>query len=190
MILNFQPKFEHFSGLVTISTICLVLFFVPSTTVFSSSSSGSSGGGNFIDFEPPDPRYIASTNAVEYGRCMKRIFFIDIPGFPDSMHHDVFFNFTTLNKEYIRGFFAKSTWAAIRQAWAYVRGDIYYIDGEVKNVGTRDGSCEIQESAFPWTSTESPSTHEMRYERFRGTNWTSYHVVYRNCQVWADTVLQ
>lgn len=187
-------KQKNFFGLAAICVLGLVLLCVPSSTVYSSSSSGSSSsGGNFIDFDPPRLEQIAPLNSVEYGRCIERFLWIDIPGFPASKHHDVYFRFDTLNVEYIRGFFAKSTFAAIRQATAYLAGKEYYIKGEVKNVANRNGVCNMQDSAYPWAENLSAvptNPHQERYERFRTTMWTKFHIVTRNCQKWADEVLK
>jgi len=164
-----------------------------SLIVSGSSSGGSSNIQPSVGITPtqlPDPPIV-----IEAGRCKKsfrRWFEFWIPA--DMTHHDVYFDFIDERTERpSRERIAKGFFQFGGQGDVMDQLYLYYIEDIVVWIpgGALDRSGNVSSSSC--TVEDGPKTRDgtldQIFQRYKETNWNQWHVVLKNCQHWADFVL-
>lgn len=163
----------------------------------------SGGGRPSIGTMPsslPDP-----PTQIEAGRCenyFAKFLGIGIGSYYDEhtkktyevSHHDVYFDFIDEGSEETeitrigKGFFQTEGNRRAKEQLKVWRNSkkIFYINGVVKNRSSdvQNRHCDVEASG-----TSSTGDVDQIFSRFRNTSWTEWHILFKNCQSWADFVL-
>ena len=130
---------------------------------------------------------------VDYGKCVDQIFpWVDLPGFPKSEHHDVYFDMLKSD------FFDMSTSAHTHGYYLFYRGHYprsyanlmvllsnagALIPGKTKFIASPQGTCTFG------TKEVLDNAILSRWKLFHSSSWPLWGIWLFNCQKWASDVV-